>query len=341
MRIAVCVAILSLMLTACTESTEGNAVREGASGAHPSSYRERLDKETLAKLDRAAQLRTIDPCSLVNVDAAAALGQMNYVGARFEPGTCHITYQVPQHDVGVMENLPGFVYDVIVGHRSQDYNNQGERTEPQSGKCVIQTPSGYDNELIAYEIQITGETRDGCAELRTVVDASRDLIRNPKLRADSTRLPQSKIARLDPCQVLDVWAEGREVEIPGARNPYGCEFQVKGDRLGDTRTILGYQVRQLDSAPHPATRGEEYTHLRGVLTHFEDRFRRDGPFRGKAMCTVESYVGLDNPITGRDDMSALPQWVDVIAATGDETETGCPKLLHTVEEAVQLYQEAS
>ncbi|TDZ82138.1 hypothetical protein DE4585_02670 [Mycobacteroides salmoniphilum] len=150
MRIAACAAILVLLLAGCTRSTDGVAMREGTSDSHPSSYRERLDKDNLTKSDRAAQLRAIDPCSLVNVDAAATLGQMDYVGARFEPETCHITYDVPKHDVGVMEDLPGFVFDVVVGNRTEDYDNRGERTEPQSGKCIIKTPSGYGNELIVF-----------------------------------------------------------------------------------------------------------------------------------------------------------------------------------------------
>ncbi|OHU31683.1 hypothetical protein BKG76_00245 [Mycobacteroides franklinii] len=341
MRVAACAAILLLMLTGCTQSTGGVAMREGASNSHPSSYRERVDKDTLTKRDWGAQLRAVDPCSLVNLDAAATLGQMNYVGARFEPDTCRITYEVPKHDVGVMEELPGFVWDVVVGARDVDYDNQGERTQPGQGECQILVPSGYLQDLITYRIQITGQTRDGCSELRSVVDASRDLIRSPKQRADSTHMPQSKIARLDPCQFLDVWAEGKSFRIVRPQSEYVCDAKLKGDGSDEDETVVAYQVHELDSTPHPATRGEEYTHLRGVLTHFEDRLRRDGPSRGKAMCTIESYVGLDNPITGRDAMSMLPQWVDVVAASGQETEIGCPKLLRAVEEAVRVYQEAS
>ncbi|TDZ82139.1 hypothetical protein DE4585_02671 [Mycobacteroides salmoniphilum] len=170
------------------------------------------------------------------------------------------------------------------------------------------------------------------------MDASRDLIRSPKLRADSMRMPQSKIARLDPCGALDVLTHGKDFDIAGPQMPYMCDFKLKGD---EDHTVLGYQVRELDSASHPATRGVEYTRLRGVVTHFEDRMRRDGPHNGKAWCTVESYVGLDNPITGREGVSTTRQWVDEIAATGYETELGCPKLLRVVEEAVRLYQEAS
>ncbi|MUM15438.1 DUF3558 domain-containing protein [Mycobacterium sp. CBMA271] len=337
MRIVACLGVL-LLLTGCTQSTDGEALSAGTSaastGPRPPSYREKLDWNDRADRDRAAQIRAVDPCSMINVDAAGALGKVRYVGANRAPQICSIDFDVPMHDVGVMEPVPGFVSRVAVGDRKTGRANV---QNPSGGECSIGLPAGYGDELVVYTIWITGGTRNGCGELQPVVDASRDLVRRPALRTDSKRLPPSKLVRLDPCDVIDAVAPGRDIQLITRSAPFDCDFKDKGDRLDETRLGIRWWLTELEDAPHPATEGPEYTRIRGALTHFKD----DPSPRGSGRyCRVESYVGLENPITGHDETSALPQWVEMFATDGHDEQIGCPRIMKAVEAAIRMYQEA-
>ncbi|TDZ82134.1 hypothetical protein DE4585_02666 [Mycobacteroides salmoniphilum] len=331
-----------LLVSSCSpESTQGEAVKAGdtsqSSGPLP-SYRERVSPETRRELDYSANLRKIDPCSLVDLNAAARLGKVKYVGTDSALSDCLIEFDVPKTGAD-SDAVPGLPQSISVGTRAQDDGN-GPRLMTDEGMCHGWVATGqqrrFGAELLGYVLVMSGfqsvrSMRPGCEELSLVIDASRPLISHPGERSASQKLAQAKLPRLDPCGALDVVTAGQKIEVLSAETPYECDFRNAGDYSNQSRFDISFWNAKLAQTPHPADLDPKYTKIRGALSIVE---------QSAYQCTVNSYVGLDDPTVGRDETSALPQWVDVIKVTG-KPESGCTKVVSVATEAVRQYQEAS
>ncbi|OHU31679.1 hypothetical protein BKG76_00225 [Mycobacteroides franklinii] len=291
-------------------------------------------------LDYSANLRKIDPCTLVDLNAAARVGRIKYVGTDNNLRDCLIEFDVPKKSGSGEDNVPGLPQSMTVGTRAQD-DGSGARLTPDDGMCHGWVATGqqrrFGAELLGYSLVMSGgfgsagSPRSGCEELGPVVDASRSLISRPGERSVSRKLPQTKLARLDPCDALDVVTSGKQVEVISAESPYECDYRNAEDYSNESRFDISFWYSKLAQTPHPADLDPKYTKIRGVQSTVEER---------RYLCTVESYVGLDNPAVGRDDTSVLPQWVDLIKVTG-RPEPGCKSVVLVATEAVRQYQEAS
>lgn len=337
---AVCVVLL---VGSCSQNTtDGAALKaddtsQGAASGS-SSYRERVSPQQRKELEYAANLRKLDPCSLVDLNAAARLGKINYVGTDNAPSDCLIEFDVPKTG-SASDRVPGLPQWLLVGSRAAD-DGQGPGLRPDEGMCHGWVATGQQltsgPEMLSYSLVMSGfqsanAVRPGCEDLGPVIDASRPLISNPSQRSASQKLAQTKLPRLDPCGALDVVTAGQQIDVISAESPYACDYRNAGDYSNRSRFEITFWNAKLAETPHPADLDPKYSKIRGVQSTVE---------QNSYLCTVQSFVGLDNPGVGRDATSALPQWVDLIKVTG-KPEPDCKSVVSIATEAVRLYQEAS
>lgn len=197
------------VLACCVQVVSG----QGRMAPKPPPCLQRVDDSVRADRAHAQQLRLQDPCSLINVDAAAKLGKIKYIGTESKAEWCDVIYDVPkkaptaQDSMADPDYVPGLVAKISVGGITTDDDGKGEQVRPMDDRCFDGLRSGHQYswgpERIMFEIEISGQIRPGCEELRTVVDASRATLSHPKLRADSPFQPHTKLVGMDPCQILD------------------------------------------------------------------------------------------------------------------------------------------
>lgn len=342
----------ALHMASCSIAVDGSALRS-PNPPRPASYRQYQDANTNEILRHADQLRAIDPCSLFDLGAANRVGPITYVGATSELSECEIRYAVPQIEeksgyITTFSDAPNMVKSINVGERAIDYTPDDQLSRPQRQRgCTSFVNTGYTHtegvyEFLMFALDISGDFgadgRSGCEELSQVVEASRPLINKPAPRANSARLPKSKLATLDPCAALDVLGAGRKIELLSTSDPFRCDYRETGDKLDDTRREIDFYMAELDNDPKrpPRQQFDINDKILGAPTHLEVRQLYVEPiFR----CEFTAYVGLDHPLTGSDPQSRGARWVEEIHVNGNDTSRQCKNVRHVIEEAVRAYQD--
>ncbi|MUM20536.1 hypothetical protein FZI91_02295 [Mycobacterium sp. CBMA271] len=345
-----------LLLAGCTQATEGEALKGGDpamatrsnSASAPSfpSYREPLDSAVQAQLKRNDEVRKVDPCSLINIDAAATLGPIKYIGTDKQASDCRIEYDVPllpgQEGEMLPKHVPGLVSSISFGSRLIDSFGRGDSVMSLGGSCNVYRISGYVEaatgkpETVSYHVSMSGsdlgvdDPRDGCDDMVHVADASSAQRHNPTARADSRYLPHSKLMTVDPCAPLDSIGATQKVELLKPQEVFECEYKNAGDSTGQSKRSIRHEFWNYKDLPHPKRTGPDLRDVRGVKT----RLSKSG-----AQCTYTAYVDLNDPLTGSDPKSQFPQWVGTLLVQGDDTNSDCSSLLAVTDEAVRRYQE--
>ncbi|OHU31668.1 hypothetical protein BKG76_00145 [Mycobacteroides franklinii] len=314
---------------------------QGQAAPKPPPYLQRVDDSVRKDRARAQQLRLQDPCSLINLDAAAKLGKIKYIGTESKAEWCDIVYDVPrktptaQDSMADLDYVPGLVAKISVGGITTDDDAKGEQASPMEDRCFEGLRSGYQYswgpELILFEIGISGQTRPGCEELQPVVQASRSNLSHPKLRADSLFQPHTKLVGMDSCQILDTVTGDERLNILTSSHPFNCDYQFATDKDTKRRRYLQYGYWKLQDVPVKQYEGTELKTVSGVPVEI----RAEG--RGGMDCMGFAYVGLDHPAHGSGPLSAQ-LWVDTIVIQGLEQAPGCPTIRVLAEQLVHLYQ---
>lgn len=209
---AICVAFV--LLSGCAATISGQAVKGNEQPIPTTAYRDSLDSATQVQLKRNDEVRNIDPCSLINLNAAQTLGPIKYMGTDTEANSCSIEYDVPelpgQERVTLKKLIPGRVSHLKFGGRLIDRKGRGDFVMSTGGSCSVFRTSGYIDpvtgtpETVKYFVSMSGtdldveDPRDGCDDLQHVADASAGQRQHPAMRADSKYLPHSKLMTVDP-----------------------------------------------------------------------------------------------------------------------------------------------
>lgn len=325
------------VLAGCVQVVSG----QGRMAPKPPPCIQRVDDSVRADRAHAQQLRLQDPCSLINLDAAAKLGKIKYIGTESKAEWCDVIYDVPkkaptaQDSMADPDYVPGLVAKISVGGITTDDDGEGEQVRPMDDRCFDGLRAGHQYswgpELIMFEIEISGQIRPGCEELRTVVDASRATLSHPKLRADSPFQPHTKLVGMDPCQILDTATGDEPLKILTPTHPFNGDYQFAGDEDTKRRRYLQYGYWKLQDVPARQYQDTELKTVEGVPVEI----RPEG--RGGLGCMVFAYVGVDHPARGSDPLSGQP-WVDTIVIQGLEQAQGCPTTRNLAEQLVHLYR---
>lgn len=350
--LAVFCAVL-VLLSACAATTAGHAVKgDGTdkSSASAPSYRGSLDVTIQAQMKRNDAVRKFDPCSMINLDAASTLGPIKYIGADKAAESCSIQYDVPELPGQERETLkklvPGRVSHITFGGRLIDINGRADTTISNGGSCSVFRTSGYNDptsgtpETVTYFVSMSGsdldveDSRDGCDDMQRVADASADQRKHPTLRAESKYLPHSRLMTVDPCAPLDSIARDRVVKLTHPQEPFECWYQIQ-DVPGASEVSIRHEFREYKHLPHPKKTDPTLSNVRGVVTELSKSGEGPG-----LQCTYDAYVDLDDPQTGSDPKSQMPQWVGTLLVQGTDAKPDCSSLLAVTDEAVRRYQEA-
>lgn len=340
----------ALLVSGCTAVTPGTAVTAPAP-PRPPSYRNAQDAQTRAVLARTDAVRAIDPCTLIDLDAAAHLGTISYVGTDSDPAVCRIKYAIPQipdpKPVFASDKIdqPGLVDHLEVGTRAIDFSGGDQLDRPARGEgcnSFVDTGLVYadgTNELLMYSLGISGSFGappiSRCEDLHQVVEASRGLIKNPGGRSASSRLARSKLLTLDPCSAVDVFGAGKDIEILSTVKPFSCDYRVRGDKDDDTRVGISFWNVDMADMPERLKYLQNPFKIRGVPAQLETHEPNVGVIR----CEVRAFL-LDKPSAGSDQLSAKSQWAYSILVAGHDKDKKCARLIEIADEVVREYQEA-
>ncbi|SIE16790.1 hypothetical protein [Mycobacteroides abscessus] len=335
---------ISTLLSGCVQSIPGDAERMGG-GSRQSSYRDKLSPELRKQIDRARELQKVDPCSLIDFDAAARLGTIKSVGTGEKPITCEIEYEVPKQpaadpDDG-LTNVPGLPQYVQVGRRELVTAGVSEKPENAGSQCSMRLFTGYEDaqrkETISYSLDLSGNAAGTaadpsarCQDLESLVNASRPFAAHPGQRSDSRRVPRSKLADIDPCAVLDALGVQQKVEVSEPVYPFSCGFQLEGESPRSITMLFAGtdEARQSVQEAKSGSSVDKYADLLGAPATVY------GP---SGICMVMVYPESDHPISGSDALSQR-SWVPKIMVSGNEKDKSCPKATDAATEVVRLYK---
>ncbi|TDZ82136.1 hypothetical protein DE4585_02668 [Mycobacteroides salmoniphilum] len=334
---------VGMLLTGCGELVPGEAVRSEPS---QSSYRDMLSAELRKQLDHAREVQMVDPCSLIDFDAAARLGTIKSVGTGSKPVECEIEYEVPKQPAADPEDgmtiVPGLPYLVQVGHRDLVTGGAGEKPENAGSMCSMRLFTGYEDgtgrEAISYSLIVSGSSigpKDPpprCQDLEPLVNASRPFAAHPKARSESRRVPNSKLFDVDPCAVLDVLGGQQKIEISAPIFPFGCAFKPEGENQRSITFLFegADEARQSVAEAKNGSSIAKYVDLLGVPATVY------GP---SGICMVMVYPDVDHPVSGSDPLSRRP-WVPKVMVNVNEELKSCPKAVEVATEVARLYKAA-
>ncbi|TDZ82137.1 hypothetical protein DE4585_02669 [Mycobacteroides salmoniphilum] len=336
-----------VLLSGCVETTSGQAVRGAEWSAPAPSYRESLDSNIQAQLKRNDEVRKIDPCSVINLDAAATLGPIKYMGTDRDARSCSIQYDVPElpgQEKEILKKLvPGFVSHIKFGDRLIDRFGRDDAVVSTGGSCSVFRTSGYIDpvsgtpETVKYYVSMSGtdlgvdDPRDGCDDMQRVADASGSQRQHPTLRAESRYVPHSRLMTVDPCAALDSIAQGRVFKLTKPQESLECWYEIEP---GTAEVSIRHVFEEYETMP----RSNPYRtvlKVRGVTTELSTSGKGPG-----LECTYSAYVDFEDPHAGSDPKSQTPQWVGTLLVQGTDAKPDCSSLLAVTEEAVRRYQEA-
>ncbi|OHU31676.1 hypothetical protein BKG76_00200 [Mycobacteroides franklinii] len=339
-----------LLLGGCIQTVVGTPA-VAPEPPRPPSYREKLTAQMKAHLSHLDELRGIDPCSLIDRDAAAALAPISYVGTDRDPLECEIDFVVPttppKEGFGDRDEVPGHVSQLHAGSRAIDSSPGDQLDHPihGGGGCLSFLDTGYTqpdgwHELLEYNMTISsdfgGHERPGCEDLDPVVDASRGKSRNPGTRSSSTTLPHATLMTMDPCAAVDVLGTQTDIELIDHPDPFRCDFRNRGDTDNESNTArsIRFTYTELSVAEDVKKFSKDYRQLRGVPADVS----AGAGYVGQWLCTVTAYVGLKEPGAGSDPLSSGKQWVSAISVFGGDTHPDCRSVVAVTDEAIHQYQ---
>ncbi|MFD7006534.1 hypothetical protein [Rhodococcus jostii] len=270
-------ALFAVLLASCAGVVEG---APSVAGVGEPIYGLPVSDYSRVELAAAAAARDIAPCSLLDENLVASLGQVTAFGPVGDLSTCHAELVPPR---GTPAN-PVWV-EVTVGEREPtEETGAGEATAgievrpavgALPGTCTLYfslppvagvpaddatAPGRWGHVSYLDGAGGTGDSAagDDCAEARIVLGSITGRLRTPvPLRSE---IP---LAQQDPCRVVEKMS-GRGVETftPGSR-PYECLLTLRG---GDAASV------QLALSPEPSqTGGPEAVELDGkTFTYFRD-----------------------------------------------------------------------
>ncbi|WP_131815771.1 hypothetical protein [Mycobacteroides franklinii] len=340
-----------LLLSGCVETISGQAVKGNERPVPVASYRDSLDSAIQTQLKRNDEVRKIDPCSTINLDAAATLGPIKYIGTDTQARSCSIEYDVPELPGQERETLkklvPGKVSHIKFGGRLIDRKGRGDFVMSNGGSCSVSRTSGYIDpvsgtpETVQYFVSMSGtdldveDPRDGCDDMQRVADASAGQRQHPTLRAESKYLPHSKLMTVDPCAPLDALGKDRMAQLTQLQEPFGCLYQIQDGAAGTAEVSIWSDYSEYKTMPRPDNPYEEVFNVRGVKTELSTSGSGPG-----LQCTFNAYVDFDDPQAGADPMSRTKQWVGTLSVRGADAKPDCSSLRALTDEAVRRYQEA-
>ncbi|MFD3594456.1 hypothetical protein ACFWU5_17160 [Nocardia sp. NPDC058640] len=304
-----------LLLSGCLR-TDGLATPEGA------RYRGSLvdsngkpDPALITALSEKDAARRIDPCSVIDMTAVSALGNVTYAGPQQSLGDCEVllsdrTGPVVSLSVS-MSTMPVFPSNTTT------YGTRVGTVPTGDNLCSITVAYNEERAFQYFASGVVGS--NPCAELRAVVEASAPLLDRPG---------QRKTPLKDPCSFLDTLYPAEQTLSVIGLNPSTCDYSLGVRTRADRNRYVVNTItmsRVIADAPPLSARQLQ---LAGIPAYessgSEDR------------CEVTAFVGIDKPFTriGWDGKSDT--YVEVITVHGH----GCATIREIAVAAVKTYRAA-
>ncbi len=302
-----------LLLSGCLR-TDGVATPEGA------RYRGSLvkgngqpDPTLVTEQSEKDAARRIDPCSVIDMAAASALGTVTYSGPQQSLGDCEILFADPTGPV-ISLSVSMSVMPVFSGHTTTYGGRVG--TVP-SGDNLCSIAVAY-NENRAFQYFASGVVGSSpCPELRTVVAASVPLLDRPGLRDTPLK---------DPCSFLDTLYPAEQKFFLVGLNPSTCDYSLGVRTPNDgNRYVVNTITTSRASVEAPPSAARQLR-LAGVPANESSS--------GEDRCEVTAFVGIDQPFT-RPGWNAKPDtYVEAIKVHG----YGCATIRDIAVAAIKTYR---
>lgn len=311
----------ALLLSAC--AVEGTPVPIG------SGYRSSLGpdiKMSLALQFERDRARGLDPCGMLDESALIAeVGVPRHFGADFEPDQCTARFDrevtingVNSVEVKLSVSVDSTGQQIRIGDRDAHVRDSGNL-------CHITVPY---NDTRAFFYSIGGERgADLCGQLQRIVTASEPLLDGPPSRAESTRMPDTKAWKLDPCAALtSAYAPDQPIKLSGL-NPFECDFRLGFEHNPSDTNRFGITFLHMDRN----MAGYAQEHERRLRIVGVDAVEETGD---KDYCMIEINVGADSPFPVVNHDGETEQWIEIIKVAG----YGCTETRRVAVAAVKEYQ---
>jgi len=312
------------------KSVLGKLIVEQKPASKTGSYRDRVSAQRQEHLTYLDEQRKLDPCGFLSESAVSKLGAPAYFGTGRSLNTCEVRFWPVTEPNEIREieltmgagtlSGNGGAHDVKVGDRTARMGLEGPL-------CTARIDFD-DKQGIDFKVDSASRSANVCPALLDIMSASVPLFKNRPALADSRHAAPSRLARMDPCEVLNVVGKGRDtIEVDEAQNPWTCGyFLAKPTGRETPRQGIDFQFATLNSV----TGGFSGNPIKvsGVPAG-ESGNDRD--------CKIVLGVGADHPFNVINGSGEQEQWIDTIEVIGN---TGCEELRKTAVELVRLYKEA-
>ncbi|MFI8977224.1 hypothetical protein ACIGO9_30375 [Nocardia asteroides] len=297
-------------------------------------YPDSLNPKSAAKLAYLDNLRPIDPCGYLDVAALERIGPPAHIGAAGEFNSCTASFatEVGSKRIGKVELDMGMIHEPGFGTRV-DVNGTTIMVADAGEFCSAHLELD-DQQTIAVRVFVapTAPRADLCTEATEIATASIPLLKTRPPRSGSAHENvDTKLSRLDACDVLHTLGRDRPNLEIGGLNPWGCWFQL--DRLDQSTQQEIAFLRVSEVLISKVMTNDQLTEIDGFPARYSSG-------TGKYAATCELVVGVDAQRRTKQERRASGDR-DIEVVRINTNTGGCDTAKATAAEVVRLYKQLS
>lgn len=218
--------VLALAAAGCSSTVDGAATPVDAGGSVPPGpvvYGVTIGDEARARFDRFADMRTWDPCALIDPTVLQGLGEVESQTSRTDFDTCY-AYATPPGS----GRLDEWRVRLELDPSFSDYRREDAPTQSIAGTQVLVLTSSSspgecdlgvpvdDERVVDLSVDWSGSgpaPAPSCDAATALVEAMVPMLADPVRRAEGRYPVATPIATADPCAAIASYtAEGRAVQ---------------------------------------------------------------------------------------------------------------------------------
>lgn len=325
-RVAVVVALVIAGLAGCAPDSPAPADPQPT--PETSDF---LTPQVVAQLDYLDSLRNVDPCGFLDPDALNRIARPSYVGADGEYNSCTARFGTA---VGP-KRIDKVVFDMDLAATSGfgtpvEVNGTTIRISDNAGEfCSAHLPfDQWQSVAIRVFTAPLAPRADLCPEAIDIAAASIPLLSSRPARSGSPHEHvDTRLARLDACDVLPKLGPGHPNLVVRGLNPWGCVFQLVP---GDDSTQQDIAFLRATDVHIAASSSDTITEIDGFPAAY-----KPGTGRYSAICTL--MVGIDAQRRSKQERRTGPD-IDIELIRVFTGGGGCDNAIATATELVRLYK---
>ncbi|MEV4156833.1 DUF3558 family protein [Nocardia salmonicida] len=290
-----------------------------------------LDPKVVAKLAYLDSLRTLDPCGFLDPAALEQIARPAYIGAAGEFDSCTADFggEVGPKRIAKVEFDMGMIGQTGFG-TPVEVGGTTIRVADSGGEFCSAHLRFDDQQTVAIRVFTAplAPPADLCPEAIDLATASIPLLGTRPPRSGSTHAHiDTRLARLDACDVVQTLGHDRSDLDAGGLNPWGCWFRLDA---ADESTQQQITFLRASDANIGKRSGAELTEIGGFPATYQAG-------TGKYSASCELILGVDAQRRSKLERITGPD-IDIELIRVNTTGGGCDNAKTTATELVRLYR---